>query len=86
MSRYEKYIESKLICPKCKCNNINITEHWKNIISYIQESGVININDGEMEHGEAYKLTAECVDCGHIWRVKSSQITDLIKLTHKPKL
>lgn len=78
----EKPFKSKLICPKCGNNNLEIEEHWIAYIGFSQENGIISYDLGVKEYGGAFKLIATYNNnsCNHCWKVRNcTQITDLKK-------
>lgn len=76
-----RIVESKAKCPKCKSNTLSLNEIWKDhTITWEQEDGVFNRDEGYLEPGEAYKVQARCRDCEHVWTVKGAlQIDDIVK-------
>lgn len=72
--------ETKAKCPKCKSRNLSINECWKgHTVTWEQQDGKIDRNNGVLETGDPYKLEGHCRNCGHWWRIRGLQITDIIK-------
>jgi hypothetical protein len=55
-------------CPKCKQQNVTVTELWKDD-GLIWEPGA-PANEGIAEPGAPYKVQGKCLDCGHTWRFR----------------
>ena len=71
-------MQSKLKCPKCKSNDLFLTEHYHATKSFLQENGVIDTTTANGEYGNIHKLTATCVQCVHEWTVRRiMQVTNL---------
>lgn len=73
-------VESKAKCPKCNSNDLVLTELWKDhSITWEQENGKFDRNDGELEMGDAYKVQAKCSKCNHAWTLRGVlQIDEII--------
>ena len=72
-------VKSKVKCPKCgNKSNLKLHEIWSgHTITWEVEDGKFDRNDGSLEHGDAYKVQAEC-KCGHGWTLrKALQIDDV---------
>lgn len=76
--REKTLIPSKAKCPKCKSSTLLLTECWKDhVIQFDQWGGKID-KMGNLEEGDPYKVTGQCLDCEHSWTFRGvSQITDL---------
>jgi hypothetical protein len=67
----EEFYKSKLVCPKCKCNSLAVTELCVWGSEFTQENGMIS-NIGHHEPGDYFKVTASCNDCNHRWTVRNA--------------
>lgn len=72
MNRPPKDIRnSKVRCPKCKSNNLQLIEIWEgHTISWEQEDGKFDLNNGAQEPGGPYKVQGRCRGCDHWWTIK----------------
>jgi len=70
--------KTKAKCPKCKSKDITIIETSNAYQSWIQTDGIINRNDGIMNHGDITSVDGSCNKCNHKWKFKCSQIDELI--------
>lgn len=75
----QKWVKSKAKCPKCKSDTLKLNELWKDhCITWEQENGEFDRQDGYLEPGDAYKVFGECRKCGHIWTIRGAlQIDDV---------
>jgi hypothetical protein len=73
-------VESKVKCPKCKGNTLELIEVWKgSTIVWQQQNGTFDRQDGNLEPGDAHKVEARCNNCAYQWTVrKALQISDVI--------
>lgn len=62
---------SRAKCPHCKSRNLYLNEWVECTTQFIQIDGVVDITQTNNEIGNTFKVTAECQDCGHIWRIKN---------------
>lgn len=74
-------MQSTVKCPRCKSNNLVLTEVWTgHTIEWEQEGGVIDKNKGSSEPGDPYTVNGLCKDCFHEWKLKGViQITQVLK-------
>lgn len=72
-------VHSKVRCPKCGCFSLTLTEVWEgHTISWEQEDGTFDRNNGALEPGDAYKVEGKCKRCSHVWRLRNAkQIDDI---------
>ena len=70
--------KTKAKCPKCISKDITIIETSNAYQSWIQTDGIINRNDGIMNHGDITSVDGSCNKCNHKWKFKCSQIDELI--------
>jgi len=68
--------KSKAKCPKCKSIDIIIYEKCLHIQSWEQKDGFIDRNEGYMNPEGVVGTYGEC-DCGHKWKFRCLQITNL---------
>lgn len=71
--------ESKARCPKCHSNNLTLIEHYDHTRSWIQDNGIVDIDDGFPSVGSVTRISGECLDCGHEWKFRCLQISNLVK-------
>ncbi len=77
--RQSEFKSVKTKCPKCKSNNLDIIELWKNAtISWDCRNGVIEINNGNLEPGNPHKVEGRCYDCGKHWTIRGVRQIDEI--------
>lgn len=66
-------VNSKIICPKCKSNNLLLVEVWsQHTITWDQIDGKFDKEDGSLEMGDPYKVEANCKECSHIWKIRKA--------------
>jgi len=67
------------LCPKCRAPATGFVEYWTDhSIAFGACNGLPDGEDGELQAGCAYKVEAQCGDCGHEWRLRGvKQISDL---------
>jgi len=70
--------KTKAKCPKCKSKNITITETSNAYQSWSQIDGIIDRNEGIMNHGDVTSVDGKCNNCNHGWKFKCSQIDELV--------
>jgi RNA polymerase subunit RPABC4/transcription elongation factor Spt4 len=72
--------KSKVKCPKCKSNDLLLTEVWYgSTITWEQFKGEFDKKNGILEPGDAAKVQACCYKCDHRWTVRGvKQITEII--------
>lgn len=59
-------------CPKCKSNNLFITEIWNgHTISWECLNGQLNLAEGNCEVGNPVKVEGRCKECGHSWTIRN---------------
>jgi phage FluMu protein Com len=77
----QELAETNVRCPKCKSANLSLLELWKDhSITWEQLDGKINLNEGCLEPGYAYKVQGKCYKCKHAWTVRTAnQITSVLK-------
>lgn len=76
-------VASKAKCPKCGSSTLSLIELWKgHSISWEQENGTFDRNDGALEHGDAYRVEALCRNktCKHQWKIRGIIQIDEITL------
>lgn len=70
-------------CPKCGGTPARYCELWRDhTMDFEADENGMPDEEGYMEPGHAYRVSAICGECGHHWYLKGvSQITDLRELT-----
>lgn len=63
--------KSNIKCPHCKSTNLYLNEWVECTTQFHQVGGVVDTTDTNNEPGNTFKVTAECEECGHIWRVRN---------------
>lgn len=63
---------SQLRCPNCRSRNLYVNEWGECVTQFFQNDGVIDITQSNNEPGSTFKVTSECQDCGHVWRVRNA--------------
>jgi len=77
----EKFVNSKVRCPKCKSKDLRLIEVWEgHTIQWEQVDGKFDRNAGSLEPGDAYKVEGKCKKCSHQWTIrKTLQIDDVVE-------
>jgi len=70
--------QTKAKCPKCKSKDITIVETSNAYQSWIQTDGIVNKEEGIMNHGDIISVNGICDKCNHKWKFKCSHIDELI--------
>lgn len=78
LSENTNYTKTKAICPKCKSKNLTIIEVSDAFQSWDQVNGIIDRNDGIMNHGDITRVEGICDECNYRWKFRCSQIDDLV--------
>lgn len=74
-----KKAKSKAYCPKCRCNNLILTEIITASTSVIQSDGLIDPSTCYNQYGDPFKVEALCDNCGHEWSLYNvNQITEIL--------
>jgi len=68
--------KSKAKCPKCKSVDIVVYEKFISTQTWDQVNGFIDHNEGYMNPEGVIGTFGEC-NCGHKWKFRNLQITDL---------
>jgi Zn ribbon nucleic-acid-binding protein len=74
----KRSVKMRAKCPKCKSENLSITETGDYSTTWEQKNGYVNPEEGIHNPGGVYRVDGECINCGHIWKLKRLQITDLV--------
>jgi hypothetical protein len=70
---------TKLRCPKCRSNDLQLVEHGWWTSAWSVTNGRAVRKEGYHEPGGIEFVRAECLACRHDWRVrKAIQITDVL--------
>jgi len=78
-SPFDCYISSRIICPKCKSNNLTLIEISTGEAEYTQENGLLN-KGTSVETVGFLGVYAKCDKCNHSWRLRNvNQIIDILK-------
>jgi predicted nucleic-acid-binding Zn-ribbon protein len=75
-----KVMESIAKCPKCGSKDLFIDEIYETGLQFDQTDGNIDMN-GNIEQGGILRMNGECKKCGHSWRFRKLQVTDLQKFS-----
>lgn len=74
-----KKAKSRVYCPKCRGNNIILTEISTALTSVIQKDGLIDPSTCNNEYGDPFKVKALCDNCTHEWSLYNvNQITEIL--------
>lgn len=57
-------------CPKCRSEQLIVTEHWSSSIEWMIGD---NHEDGILQPGSPLFVTGKCQDCGYSWRFRGLQ-------------
>lgn len=67
---------------KCSCGStyLNLIEVWEgSTITWEQNKGLFDRDEGNLEYGNPYKVEARCLKCDKQWTIRGAmQITDVI--------
>ena len=66
--------KSKIKCPKCKSNTLNLIETWNAYIEFEQIEGEIIAPLYNIQTGDPTGVSAECQRCGYKWKTRLIQI------------
>lgn len=71
--------KTKACCPKCKSKDLLLTESCHASITWTQKDGMVDLEKGTKEYGEAFSIKAVCLKCEHGWFLRNArQISDII--------
>jgi len=73
-----KLLKTRLHCPKCKGDNLNLVECGTFTTTFRAEAGVFDREFGIHEPEGIDRIEAHCRDCGHAWKPRGAlQIDDV---------
>lgn len=74
---------TKLRCPKCRANDLYLTEVGEWTTQWRVVGGSLDRGDGSHEPGAVHHVEANCIPCGHRWRPRGVyQIDDVVTETN----
>ena len=70
--------KSKASCPKCRSKDLTLTEHVICTTTWEQVDGYVDREEGYHGTGDVVAIFGRCDSCGHKWKFRCLQITDLV--------
>jgi uncharacterized Zn finger protein len=71
-------MEVKIKCPNCKQQNFTTQETFAEVIHMTVINGVMPDRADDHIPGGVISLHCSCNNCGHYWKPRARQITDLL--------
>ena len=70
---------TRVRCPRCRSRSLQLNEVGEWTTTWEVRNGRLRRREGYHEPGSYLYVWAECIGCGHHWRVRGAiQITDVV--------
>lgn len=72
-------------CPRCRSRDFQFHEAIESTQTWEVSGGKLDRALGYMEPGCVVGIRGECFKCGHNWRLRALQITDVVHEPQEPR-